>query len=51
MIIMAYILQGIINDGKNSTSEFINLAILLIAECKAGLSLSNLNNAVLVFGS
>ena len=46
MIIMTSILQEVITDGNNSASEMLDLAILLIAECKAGLSLSNLNNVV-----
>ena len=49
MIIMTGILQEVITDGENSMSEMLNLAILVMAECKAGLLLSNLNNAVFLF--
>jgi len=42
-------LQEVIDDGENSASEIIDFAISLMAECKAGLSLSNLNNAVFLF--
>ncbi|KIJ95767.1 hypothetical protein K443DRAFT_11119, partial [Laccaria amethystina LaAM-08-1] len=38
-----------INDGENDVSEMINLAVLLMAECKAGLSLSELNKVVFLF--
>jgi len=42
-------MQDFINDGENDVSEIIDLAISLMAECKAGLSLSNLNTAVVLF--
>ena len=42
-------LQEIINDDENSASEMIDFAISLMAECMAGLSLSNLDDAVLLF--
>ena len=49
MIIMTGILQEVITNGKNSMSKNLNLAILLMAECKAGSLLSNLNNVVFLF--
>ncbi|EDR04923.1 uncharacterized protein LACBIDRAFT_303806 [Laccaria bicolor S238N-H82] len=38
-----------INDGEDDVSGMINLAVLLMAECKAGLPLSELEQAVFLF--
>ena len=42
-------LQEFISDGEDDVSGMVNLAVLLMAECKAGLSLSELNNVVFLF--
>ena len=46
---MTGILQEVITNNENSMSEKLNLAISLMAECKGGLLLSNLNNGVFLF--